>query len=204
MKAEVPPLAPLPCFHPKSHPSSLQGSPRGQRRPASLRGDGNKAETSLHSFLLLTPCSFSIPAAPAQSHTHLSSAAFRASSSSSSSRPGRESSGSLGDALMGGGEHSSLSGSYNISHYVPVVKSNGFIIFYATNGMALKEAAAAFYHGGDVFLPKIEFTPACVADTVQWLRRRGAKHHQHPPGQLRAHLAAHLHHSALICCAGPQ
>lgn len=105
-----------------------------------------KAETSSHSFLLLIPHSFYISAAPGQSHTHLSSAAFRVSSSSSSSRPGRESSESLGDALTGGGEHSSLSGSYNISHYVPVVKSNGFIIFYATNGIALEEAAAAFCH----------------------------------------------------------
>lgn len=144
VKAVVPPLAPFSCFHPKSHPSSLQGSPRERRRPTSLRGDGNKAETSLHSFLLLIPCSFYISAASGQSHTHLSSAAFRVSSSSS--RPGRESSEFLGDALPGGGEHSSLSGSYNISHYVPVVKSDGFIIFYATNGIVLKEAAAAFYH----------------------------------------------------------
>lgn len=155
MKAVVHSLAPFPCFHPKSHPSSLQGSPREQRHPTSFRGDGNKAETSLHSFLLLIPRLFSISAASGQPHTQLSSAAFRVSSSSSS-RPGRESSEFLGDALTAGGEHSSLSGSYNISHYVPVVKSNGFIIFYATNSIALEEAAAAFYHRGTFSSPKLD------------------------------------------------
>lgn len=54
----------------------------------------------------------------------------------------------LGNALTGGGESGPLSGSYNISHYVPVVKSNGFIIFYAINGIILKETAAASYHLG--------------------------------------------------------
>lgn len=54
----------------------------------------------------------------------------------------------LGNALTEGGESGSLSGSSNISHYVPVVKSNGFIIFYAINGIILKETAAASYHLG--------------------------------------------------------
>lgn len=54
----------------------------------------------------------------------------------------------LGNALRGGGDSSSLSGSYTISHYVPVVKSNGFIIFYAISGIVLKQTAAASHHLG--------------------------------------------------------
>lgn len=68
----------------------------------------------------------------------------------------------LGNALAGGGDRGSLSGSYNISHYVPVVKSNGFVIFYATNGLILKETAAAFYHFGTFSSQKRKFMVVCV------------------------------------------
>jgi len=61
----------------------------------------------------------------------------------------------LGNALTGGGESSFVSGSYNISHYVPVVKSNGFIMFYAINGIILKETAAAPCHLGTSSSQKI-------------------------------------------------
>lgn len=70
----------------------------------------------------------------------------------------------LGNALTGGGQSSSLSGSYNISHYVPAVKSNGFIIFYAINGIILKERAAASYHVGILPSPKLnlQFVRICM------------------------------------------
>lgn len=68
----------------------------------------------------------------------------------------------LGNALTGGGESGSLSGSYNISHYVPVVKSNGFIIFYASNGIIRKETAAASYHLGTFSSQKLNLR-LCVS-----------------------------------------
>lgn len=68
----------------------------------------------------------------------------------------------LGNALTGGGQSSSLSGSYNTSHYVPAGKSNGFIIFYAINDIILKERAAASYHVGTFPSPKLNLQFVCI------------------------------------------
>lgn len=102
-------------------------------------------------LFLLTACSLCISAAFGPTPT-FSSAALQLSSSSWQAR---QSVHVATRQCINRRRRERLSGSYNISHYVPVVKSNGFIIFYSSNGISLKEMDAASYRLGTFSSPKL-------------------------------------------------
>lgn len=92
---------------------------------------------------------------------------------------------------MWGAESSSLSGSYNISHYVPVVKSNGFIVFYTINGIILKQTAAASFHLGTFSSQKLNLLLCVCVELVYFndshdkgLEPSSDLHHQLPGATL--------------------